>query len=1823
MKGRSRLQSSPCARPRAVFFLAALVILPHLRALPAEGSRAGVFPPVDPDSQLLWQRLDALREKGDWQGLLEGLSEHTSLLARPEENSVVPSGGGLSLGLRRLLGTLVARLPPAFREPYRERLDAAIEELWAGAADDVETRRRLRHAILRDHPLASLSAEALEEEAAEAFERGDWERAEAAGRRLVSLASKEGRRADEAWAILYLLDVEAGAGATRAASGEVPSLRARLSELRDELREGEALRGFPRELRERLDAALARPAAPRPPAPWPPAPQDGQQGPVSSALRLEVHAVELPEPASGFSLGNVVWRESVSSSRLRRFMEEQASAALSGEAALPYHAASDEEIIVFQHVDRLSTFDRATHRRRWSLPVSERSGSFIELRAPLLGSARCFYVAGETLHAVRARDGAPLWRLEVAYDVEGRRPRLRDPGDIDGAVSAGARERAEEGERVEDGGGAGAPREKGGAPTPGAAHSALTPPVFSGETLVVGITTRVSRESLSYLTCLDVHGEELWTTFVGSVEEGDYLGLGGCSSPPLAAGGVIYALSNQGLLAAVDGRDGVLLWVNEYRRLDPLGRREAARTANRWQPNPLLIHGDLLVAAPQDSAYLLAFNRVSGEESWRSPREECSTLLGADQRACFIAGRRVAAVGHSGNERGRVLWSFAPQDTGFLPLGRSALADGRILLSGRRSLLCLSPRDGRVVSRTLWDFTSGGGNLLLSGGFLAVTSPEAIFVYDFTDGGAGNGASAATAPAEATALERLRRARSFLKNVEIEAGLEFLRAWAQDIPLAPAPNSELDHLQLDLAEITRYLSRFEEGAARARELLEMRLRLERTPERRVEAAIELAEKALEEKRPNEALKTLHEALREDSQRTRYSPDGVLRVSSEAYLRDRILSLRQANPELLFEEVEQRAEAALAEARKKSTPPSYLEVLRIYPYTQAAAHAYLDLFTSYQDRQSLEPALRALEGYLQDFEPLAVVGLNEIARVKLLLASLLHENGRPLEAKRYYLALLADHGDSVVEGVRGAKRRETVREYVEPRLSDPRMRAADVEAPPRLRFPVRMAWRSPSSLRDRLFLQPRGKAPAALLGHFLTQGVEVIEARSIETGLVKWTAELELVPGFRLEEPLFRVGRRVGRRALQGVFAGSLIVLYDEENLFAVDAERGTVRWHVPFGGEAPDAAGIQLPSLRERIRGVAFSEAAVFAASTRNTLYRFSLEGERLWEQKLGYDPASRPAYSVGDKVFVHAQKPTQGLHVHDASTGEELRFLSDEHGIDARLAADPVLLEGHRLLLPSDAGLKLFDLSREELVWSYDPPGMAQIKQVEHFDDAPGECILVFSRKNDWPAVVALSLADGKETWRYEDFDARQTTFSIFREGRRLYIVHGEDQWKLLALEIRPGTEVDRPMAIPVWPEEVPLGLFYSPSQRRLHLTADSVLFSVYTSNSLWVYNKEQGESRVDLAAEVGRFLAHKGYFDSAVLGDKLVLLTSSGDCAFESTQRPASERARLQGLDANSDPHLDMERVRRFLANPGDFEAASRLALDYFRHGDSNAAIRLLSRSLRSENVLIENDAEQRARLKYLLDGIKEEHMEREVPAISAHRLSQPPLIDGDLADPWDITNRVHLNDPVHVGSILVPGKPGDWDGVEDLGAILYTGWDDTNFYFALDVSDDSLHPYDRDAEDWRGGCLIIGVDPDNSRGRRQSGDDQLMTLALTIPKRKLDKDKDKDDPGEGKEGEDGGDDDDEAGSKPDGLFSVRKKEDDSGAIYEVALPWKAYFGSIPQPGTTFGLSLLLTDDDSGRGATKTLSLNPCHLVPRGQKSPLVWKFIIPEFFPKVRLE
>ena len=87
-----------------------------------------------------------------------------------------------------------------------------------------------------------------------------------------------------------------------------------------------------------------------------------------------------------------------------------------------------------------------------------------------------------------------------------------------------------------------------------------------------------------------------------------------------------------------------------------------------------------------------------------------------------------------------------------------------------------------------------------------------------------------------------------------------------------------------------------------------------------------------------------------------------------------------------------------------------------------------------------------------------------------------------------------------------------------------------------------------------------------------------------------------------------------------------------------------------------------------------------------------------------------------------------------------------------------------------------------------------------------------------------------------------------------------------------------------------------------------------------------------------------------------------------------------------------------------------------------------------------------------------------------LSSTRLATPPSIDGDLSD-WPAGESINLNrDTAYAFS----GRVSD---LEDLSAIVRSGWDQQNLYFAIHVSDDVLVTDSPDV--WRDDGVEIGLD------------------------------------------------------------------------------------------------------------------------------------------------
>ncbi|MBI4583658.1 MAG: PQQ-binding-like beta-propeller repeat protein [Planctomycetes bacterium] len=1549
-------------------------------------------------------------------------------------------------------------------------------------------------------------------------------------------------------------------------------------------------------------------------------------------------------------------------------LEERPAAARSpGDLALPFFPAAQGHRVILQTYREVVAYALPTLELLWSAPLEEGSFEALgSLRSPAIGVGQVLAASGDLLTALDLATGQTLWQKGVVYERASRKLLFqpfetyllsRHPPPAAEAAAEGAETPIPDPMAKPAGARKDGKKEEAAAPF---LASTLTPPVNCLKNYLVGITVKVEREILTYLAAFNQQGEPQWITYLGSIHTSDYLGMGSTLSPPLVHQQRAYMLTNLGFVAAVDALDGQILWLQAYPRLDERGKAQAIRDRNRWQPNPLVPYRGSLLAAPQDADLLLCLDQATGALLWRIPREAHTTLLGTDGERCLLSGTAVTALSLAGKNLGSVAWRWQPPGRGILSLGRALLTASTVLVSDLHALYTLDPQNGQAKAGSLWDWRGGGGNLmLLPTGQLAVASTGGFLVYNQRE---RERARVAELPAQ-TEVQLLETAKLELKSGQIEDGLQTLQQWRNSRFPEPLRNSPTDRLLFEIAEALRYSVDLQgEDGPQAAAMLGLLIKAERLPQAKAVAAFRAAQAHLkrgEFKRTMEVVKEAlelglgevpcsvfspldpHEGARnsplDPAKGSRNTPLGpspelnneFLEVPGRVIAEGIIQEVQGRGPagEAAFTEFEWAAQEELASARRQGTQIAFLKVIRNFPLTQAGGIAQIELANYFSNQQNLTEAIGWFLNYLRTFPR-----SEDYVSVALQAADLLTKMGRYPEARDLLLGLARDHADAPVGAGKQQGLGGTVQSYVERRLREPGFREIELPIEGRwLRFPLRLRWRSPANLLtvNRSFLQPSGAPPEALKGCFLTQSLDLIECRQLDTGLPLWTVQFAMVPAFKTQKSLY-----VSRYAPSAQYWGNLLLFYDSTNLLAIDTEKGIARWHVSFEDQdrkpaatsRPDQTGPpkirSAPVLQERIQGVASWKDAVFAIGSTNKLHRYDREGLRQWVKPLPFEVSrfSHGPFAAQDRLIIVRRAPVEVAFL-DPESGQEKEALKIQEGADARLIQAPLLLKNDvfppqspredvmLLLLPNE--LVAVDLKKKEIRSRYQDRKKI-FQQAWPFPAYPDQ-VLLACRQDRRAALTGISLSQGEELWRYDQFPAdRSGNLSVFPDESRLYVIYGAESLSLMALEVRPGPEGDRFAAMRIWPNEPNenrLGTFFPEGTRELLIAPDAIIHPVPASNSLSVFNKFNGVPHDLLVEPIHRFLQDKKRFQCQVQEGLFIFLTDRGDAAFESNVNRLNLQAEGEKI----------ERLRRYLANPYDWDNVIWLSLNFFREKNIEAGEQILNTSLLSERLPSLDHPGKYQLLKFLLDGIKEEAMKDSQPQIICRKLRAPPLVDGELNESWNCSHKVPLRDLLCVNNIPAPGQEMDiWKGEEDLSATLYTGWDERYFYFALDVEDNRIFPYEKEATVWKGDCLIIGLDPTGDGGLYQRADDQLLTLALTVPNRKPKKSDD------GKEGED----EDEEARKPEGLYAVKKKEDNSGVIYEVGLPWSSFHfegrgESPPMPGKRFGLSLIITDDDTGQGASKMLSLNPCHLLPREQAQRFIWKHLIPEYFPKVILE
>ncbi len=274
-------------------------------------------------------------------------------------------------------------------------------------------------------------------------------------------------------------------------------------------------------------------------------------------------------------------------------------------------------------------------------------------------------------------------------------------------------------------------------------------PIVRGDRVFVGICTSPMGEQESRVLCLDRRtGRPLWSTFLASASGGgrNMWGWGGgrmiaYQTMMVEQGGVIYAHTNLGVMAALNPVSGSILWLSKYKRSVSRGQNDGGqayvlRPAN-W---PVVWRGHVFVLA-QDRIEMLAFDKLSGrpveypsiktregELDWKL----MTHLVGAVDDWMVVGGtmshvirlKDYQAYSLASSNTSRTGLGIIHNDLVYLPAtSTSHQASNQVGV-----LAIYDTRTWKSLDQPSWKDVNEYGNLLIAGDYLVVATNK-LMVY--------------------------------------------------------------------------------------------------------------------------------------------------------------------------------------------------------------------------------------------------------------------------------------------------------------------------------------------------------------------------------------------------------------------------------------------------------------------------------------------------------------------------------------------------------------------------------------------------------------------------------------------------------------------------------------------------------------------------------------------------------------------------------------------------------------------------------------------------------------------------------------------------------------------------------------------------------------------------------------------------------------------------------------------------------------------------------------------------------------------------------------
>jgi len=669
------------------------------------------------------------------------------------------------------------------------------------------------------------------------------------------------------------------------------------------------------------------------------------------------------------------------------------------------------------------------------------------------------------------------------------------------------------------------------------------------------------------------------------------------------------------------------------------------------------------------------------------------------------------------------------------------------------------------------------------------------------------------------------------------------------------------------------------------------------------------------------------------------------------------------------------------------------------------------------------------------------------------------------------------------------------------------------------------------------------------------GNNLLDCRSISTGALQ--------ERFDLSERAGTLDQRHSALVWQG---GAAVLVC--ARLVGIETGKGYAKWK--WGATLPPPENIPASSPRD-IPITSLSGNNILALWPHNRLIAFNRStGSTAW------------TFKSSSRYFGPPSELDKNLILVD-SDGSSITGLNSETGavlftkkLDGRPFSASAVLEcsGKLVIIRGSRDIYCLD-GNGNSAWSR--KGKNFIQQAVFLK--PGKMALR-SITADGQEIECLNLSDGSKAWNVSA--GKDEITSLFADESNLYM---SQRPRFGSTSV---TALDRDSGKEKWKWSQPAGGYAIINDSSSHLVAcvvDRMISTVY------IISKQSG-------AAVQSFVFPAEMLQSGFVADGSLFISTDRSAYRFGSVNPATAREQY----ANTLYDISRKTV------PSDALAQAASTLGHLREYEKAAIV--LEEIVRSDWQIPESEIK---RLVERAGGYRYGTDRDTQHVIEAQRLLKPGKADGILGEEWMPALAVKRSVD-GIFKIDVPRDPaGEWLSDLDLSATYYFGWDKENFYFAVDVKDNVIRPWDKDEEDtWKGDLLLIALDPLGDGGWTARADDLLLSMGLILPRKNLTKEEMEE----------------EERHQPKGEYFVKRRETGGGIVYEARIPWEMFNengtninpATGPADGFSFGIELALVDDDTGGGASKTLNLAKGLFL--GKRNTL-WRGFVPRNFAVIKLK